>query len=359
MVFNTRVQFVRQAPALTRPLIAVLTVLAPLSIIGGAMYGVLHYDGDLKQELGNAGRVMNGKRLLVPAVERIEKDLEKRQPRVLILGNSVANTNLSPVMVADQLQLPRRKVRVFSIPNSVSAHWYAILKNRVYANGHDPRLVIVVSSLRSMLVTEPYSEASLQNYEVHLEPEEEVLDRFVPRRNLWVSDFKINARAVHDDFFDGARQLAINATFGEEHPKHTEDIIRGVFARKNMISAPGPEKNLGELDLEVDDDHDLSMVVELGRLAAENGTKLVFVRSPQREPEDGGSDNQETIRRASEALSAALATHGHVFVDASEEAYSRDLFDDAHHMTRDGARLFTEQVNPLLEEAWLARRPHR
>src|SRR5262249_51447312 len=135
---------------------------------------------------GRSTRLVNGRIRKQPVSELVGAWMDDRKPEVLVLGDSLANTNVDGSTLADALDMPRRKVLRVSLPNSVPAHWYALLEHQVYDRGLRVPLVIVVAPFPSLVVVEPYSEISRRSLDALLAPTEPVLDRFVDRRpSIW------------------------------------------------------------------------------------------------------------------------------------------------------------------------------
>jgi hypothetical protein len=191
-----------------------LAILAPMCIIGLSAAAVHDYQLSgpnikEKKEIKNAGQVMNGRRLKTDVVQTMEAKLKARPPKVLILGNSTANTNILPNVLAKELGIPGKDVLVLSVPNSVTSHWYAILKNRVYANEHEIPLVIVVSPLVAMVLNQPFSEASHLNLLIQMNDEEPLLDTIIQRESKAWSQMLQNRGVIRAASLDSVRDLAV------------------------------------------------------------------------------------------------------------------------------------------------------
>ena len=138
----------KRASVLARVVALLLALVLPLAIIAASLAGLEGFRSFAdKREAKNAGKIINGRVVEGGVVEIIEDKLAQTDPDVIILGNSLSNTDLNPILLATELGINKGKVQKFSIPNSIAAHWYAILKNRVYANGHHPKVVLILSDL--------------------------------------------------------------------------------------------------------------------------------------------------------------------------------------------------------------------
>ena len=122
-----------------------LTVVSPLILLTAAGWVVYHFDdAEERQAIENAGRVVNARVASGgDAAEAVDWLLARHDPEVVLIGPSYANTDVRPDIIAARLKIPRNDIALVSIPNSVGAHWYAVLKNRVFAGGYRPKLVVV------------------------------------------------------------------------------------------------------------------------------------------------------------------------------------------------------------------------
>lgn len=344
------------------PVQAVLAVVLPLLVFAGGASAVMNFEGhrslSAERELDNAGRVLNGRRLELDTASTMEADLARHRPEVIVLGNSYANANLDTKLVAEALGLPPRKVRMLSVPNSIGPHWYAILKNRVYANGHRPRIVILVAGLQSMLLTDPYSEASYTNLWVQLEPEEPVLDRVVPRSSAWLHQLQARRGMIRDAALVTVRDAAISLVYPSEFARQeTDAAMNRVFHASNIdmdrythampvreyydrVSVGSPE------DVPSPED---SMLRAIGELAADHGTQLIFVRSPMA-PRTPPIEEDTVLPGVELATWELITATGHTYVDLSTLPVPDALFENPGHMTEEGARHFTRVLTSLVFE---------
>jgi len=189
--------------------LALLLALAGPAVVFGGFYQLLMSweDADDANAARNAGRILNSRVIDQGVVAAMEAMLERRQPEVLILGPSYANTDVKPELIAARLGIPREKVLLLSVPNSVGAHWYAVLKNRVFANGHEPKLVVVVSGLQSMLLNSPLTESSFVNLGVHLSdaPDAEIQKRVKRTADMRMAHLREQRGKMRESVFDALR----------------------------------------------------------------------------------------------------------------------------------------------------------
>ncbi|HHO52270.1 MAG TPA: hypothetical protein ENK18_15695 [Deltaproteobacteria bacterium] len=312
-------------------------------------------------ELENAGRILNGTVYDHSAVRQMNLELQRARPRVLILGNSLAMTNIEPKVVARQLGLKPHKVVVFSVPNAVGSHLYAILENRVFDKGFDVELVIIMSSLRSLLIVEPYSEASRQNLLVQLDPEEPVLDRYIERERSWLETWDHQRLLWRQAGLDGLRNASVAATLGGNaeasmgrvfHYTNLEDLVPE--GHSPIVDVRGAGDELAAVDLPTPG---ASLLPELARLANDNDAKLLVIRSPA-SPQTPPERSDWVPEGTSEATAALLADAGHRFLDMYGHEMPADQFENLRHMTLGGSYHFTHAIADDLRAAWEeARRP--
>ncbi len=335
-----------------------LAVFLPAMVVALAGVGLWmsRLTPDDGKSLINVGQVMNGEQLSQSIVDEIEEQLDAHPRQLLVLGSSYAHTNIDPGALARGTELAREDVAVFSIPNSVSSHWYAVLDHRVYDRGHDVPNVLIVSSLRSLLVSQPYSPASYGNLKVHLEDKEPVLDRYVHRAPEAIEHLREQRMALRDrisrdlatwtaPLYGGGRheaRVSLQRVFHDsklDHSTHKPllltDTTRDLLLSKTSDDFPAPDD---------------SLLPELARLAARHGTRLVFVRTPMapRTP----VARQDLVAPGTEArVRQILEAHGHLYIDTWVDPPKGLAFQDLKHMTPKSAVRFTRHIVAKVAEA--------
>ena len=210
-----------------RLLAVVAAIVGPVVIGGATVAGLLSYeDADEAMASRNAGRILNARVLQTSSREAMDRLLAVRRPRVVVVGPSYANTNVRPAQLAADLGISPDDVVLLSVPNSVGSHWYAILQYRLFAAGHRPDLVVVVSGLQSMLLTQPLTESSYVNLQVQLpEGGDGVIDRKVRGSGaLWWARLREQRGKVRTRIF-GAAHRAV----WWWHPDRTRAALGRVF----------------------------------------------------------------------------------------------------------------------------------
>ena len=337
----------------------VLAVLLPLVVGSAMLFGVARFepfiDTEEARELKNAGKVLNGRRLQQSVADSIESGLEKYEPDVLILGNSYANTNIDPKRLAKALGVPHNKLRTYSVPNSVGSHWYAMFKNRIFDKGHAPALIVVISGMQSMLLVQPYSESSYQNLAAQMNDVEPLLDQMVPRSEGMWRDVRENRGAVREVTMATIRDASVGLVYGTDGLAEENDkAMARVFHDRNVdMSLYGSALPIVQFDngaTMADLPHPKdSMLPHLCELAAEHGTKLVFLRSPMA-PRTPPYEMDAVPEGHDAAARKLVESYGHSFMDLSTLYMQDAVFFNPGHMTKEGAKTFTLALIAALED---------
>jgi len=338
----------------------------PLLLVPIALGLVWSFEPPALREASQGGEpttVVNGDRVQSTLVENIESRLAESEPEVLVIGNSYALTNVSPEGIAKGLGLAESQVMVVAVPNTVSSHWYAILKNRVYANGHRPRFVILLSDLQSALAVSPRSESSLTNLNVHLSDHEPVLEAKLQQIDDYTTRrLRTNRVKMRDYALKGARNLLVDVLYWREFEQRnrarTNAAMDRVFHAKNtdlrLHTSIGPGVADYELEITAFDPADLphpraSLIPEIAQLVDANGGTAVFLRPPMSPllPDDVG----DVVPEESEALVAKIVDkRAGWYVDLRDLDMHAGHFDNVDHMNEEGARRFTEATAQLLKQ---------
>jgi hypothetical protein len=340
----------------------VLAVLLPVSLLVGSLAGLetLRSFNDARENR-NAGKVINGHVVSVGVAAMIDQRLDKNEPYVVILGNSLSNTDLAPNLLAARLGIPTNKVQKFSIPNSMGAHWYAIVKNRIYANGHQPAIVLILSDLQSLLALAPRSEASYLNLAIQLGADEPVIDAKLGHRFYYLERVRENRGRVRDLALLGVRNrmvdLLVHHTLVPTDPKKIERTLADVFdaSRVDMrlhsnalpIFNTQNAKDLLPFDPSELPTPEDSFLADMSELVQQNGGHLVVLRPPMSPimPDDVGDVVfPEHVQGVYDLLDRTDGT----FLDLRDVDMDVTHFQNPDHMNAEGARRFTEIVAELL-----------
>jgi hypothetical protein len=348
-----------------RAFAALLAVLAPLMVLGAGYTLLLGYeDADDAMAARNAGRVLNAKVLEGDAAQVMDHLLAQNDPRVLIIGPSYANTNVRPTQLAAALDLHPSDALMLSVPNSVGAHWYSILKYRVFESGYQPDLVVIVSGLQSMLLTTPLTESSYVNLRVQLPHEGDALVRQKVRGSaglLWAR-LREQRGKLREALFAAVRYRPI-AWFvrdgtGRMYPNEARVALDKVFddSRIDMSlhrsSIPIVEASrVGEryYTPEMLPTPQESFLGDISRLAAEHGARVVWVRPPM-SPHIPEHLDDVVLPGVQEDATALVESLGASFVDMRGLPMSSAMFKNEDHMNEEGSRRFTAALVQALRD---------
>ncbi len=337
-------------------------VVAPVVVIALGLAGMEQIRTFADQrENRNAGHVINGRVVKGGVVGVIERTLEQNEPEVIILGNSLSNTDIQPALLAKRLGLKKNKVQRFSIPNSIGAHWYLILKNRVYANGHAPKLVIILSDMQSALAVTPRSEASYLNLSVQMDIHEPVIDAKLGERNYALERVRQNRGKFREKALTEARNAMVDVLFrqrlGSGKDKQTEDALERVFdaskvdmrLHNNVIPIFAQTKKLQPFDpaaLPLPQD---SFLEEITQMVAANGGRVVYVRppmSPLLPPELGDMVLPEVEPQVISLVESLDGT----YLDTRALPFEATHFHNVDHMNDEGAKAYTEALARVIRD---------
>lgn len=292
---------------------------------------------------------------------QFDRRLNYSRPEVVVLGSSLARTNVLPAKLAGELGIPERRVALLTLPNATAAHWYAVLRNRVFANGHEPKLVLVVSALTTMVTADVLMESNVDRLVNQLTEDEPVIARKVfgtddPSHFQWLFA-RERAAAYRQDALEGWRDRVLGLT----RPFHAGPSAAALADRANAVVFADERMNyalydrggttgmyggsveqldLSGLDVEAD-----SLLPDIADLVASNGAKLYFVRSPF---PPSNADNDFVPPAIEDAALRTIAAHDAGYLDMRSLQLGEEFFVDMRHMSRDGARLFTEALGQTL-----------
>jgi len=338
-----------------------LAIIGPIFVLGTAAYGLeKHRDFGDERSMRNAQRVMNGRVVESGVVATIENVLKEEEPEVIILGNSLSNTDINPGLLARRLGLKKEKVQRFSVPNSLGPHWYAILKNRVYGNGYKPKLVIVLSDLQSLLAVTPRSEASYLNLTAHLSEKEVVIDRKLGRGFYAWERIRENRGKFREQALSSLRNASINALIFRrigiaDTPRIRQGLDKAFDDRKvdmRLHNQVIPIYNMGGKELHAFDPASLpvprdSFIPNITKLVSDHKGRAVFLRPPMspQMPKAVG----DVVLPGMLARAIRLVDHfDGSYIDMRGLEMSSGHFYNIDHMNNEGARRFTEALAQAL-----------
>lgn len=322
--------------------------------------------------LGSGWRSFRSDGGLSKDAAQFERELNRRQPEVIVFGSSLANRGVDLPVLAKSLGIPEQKIVLMQMPHSSLAHWYALLKNRVYANGHEPKLVLVVDALTSMLNHDLLAEMepNVQRLVGQLSDQEPVIADKVLKMSR-PEDFatawsRLRAEEMRDGVLEGWRDQVITWLFSkrgrlEEGQRLVEKVNESVFADENMnydlharnatgvgTTSAGGLIDTSRVPYTTDGDFDLrrdALLPDMAAIAKEHKTNLVYVRIPL--PPSNAAMDDVPPEIESDAL-AWMAELGSGYLDMRALDLDDTNFADMRHLTPQGAQLFTGAVGRVL-----------
>jgi hypothetical protein len=343
-------------------------VLGPLAVVGGTWAGVSSFlDADDQQALANAGKVVNGSVVESGSVAAIDRLLASREPEVLLLGPSYANTDARPDLLSRRLLIPRDDLALLSVPNSVGSHWYAMLKYRVFEAGHRPKLVVVISGLQSMLLATPLTEASHVNLAVHFPetgPDATLAAAVRTDSRLGLARLREQRSALRDRVFDALRYRPVSLLLTSPRepgvairPGEVRAALDRVFDDSRVdMRLHGRSTPVVELDREerfydatMLPTPEASLIGPITALARAHGAQIVWVRPPM-SPHIPAHLDDVVAPGVQERVVELVRSEGGHFLDMRALGMSADMFKNEDHMNDEGSRRFTEALAKTLDE---------
>jgi len=338
-----------------------LSVLGPLALWATVYVAVMGFrDAEQAMADDNAGRVLNARVVDGDVVTAIDRMLEAREPRVVVIGPSYANTNVRPARLAEHLGLDPSDVALVSVPNSVGAHWYAILKYRVLEAGHRPALVLFVSGLQSMLLTTPLSESSFVNLRAQLPPAGDPLVDAKVRgsADLWWATVREQRGKVRGAFFDALRdgsvfwlddartRRALGRVFDDAN------IDMGLYGHAMPVIESSARADRG-FTPDLLPPPEQSFMGDVTALAAAAGVKAVWVRPPMSPHIPIERDDVAPPGFQSRAIEV-VSDRGGAYVDLRHLRMSSRMYRNEDHMNAEGSARFTRALARIVRErGWL------
>ncbi len=312
-----------------------LAVVLPLGVVLAAGWALLHPP----EEHGFA--------------RAFDRRLDDHPPEVLVLGSSLAHRGVDLGVLARELGVPRDRVEMLQLPHASAAHWYAMLKNRVYERGHRPRLVIVAGALTTMLNHDLLQTGgNLDRLVEQLGPSEPVLSERVLGLTSTADFFGLYARTAasrwRDHLLNEARDRVLLAFTArprlDEATRLAERVNEAVFSNTRMDYDLHREVSVGaarSLTAAVPDTFVLreqGLLDAMDALADAHGSQLVWVRMPF--PPSNRDVDSVPPEIEADAL-AWMNELGSGYLDLRSLDLSDADFEDMRHLSRRGAVTFT------------------
>lgn len=336
-----------EAPAPTS-LLALLAGLAlPVAILGGGYSFLVGPSEDRGQ------------------VTVFEERLAESEPMVVILGSSLANRGIDMAVLARELRIEESKIVMLQLPHSASAHWFAVLKNRVFGNGYNPRLVLIVGAMTTFLNHDQLAnQANVERLVAQLGESEPVIAnkvfQFDSEADFRTFFLRERASRYRQDLLTSWRNLVVTTLFTrrgshEEGRRLADKVNEEVFANAQMdyelhkrestgIGGRQSTSWLGEHSFDLKRD---GLIPDMQALVSEHDANLVYIRYPF--PPSNQNMDEVPVEIEEEALDW-LDEVGSGFVDMRSLDLDDSMYEDMRHMTREGAQRFTSAVGRAVME---------
>lgn len=275
---------------------------------------------------------------------------------VVMVGPSFARTDIDGPALGAALaaSTPGHPLRVARFAQNLASApaWYAILKERVYGNGLEPRLVLLVATTDYLLEVHPPASRMVGLEQHFAEPNEvlrartwnsrlpatlqRALDRRRVLRDPVVSAFR---DPLVELFFGGKNgaELAAEAgveVFGQEHGGGTRRLLPGVEAQAAEEASEGEVRAAD------------SYLPDIAALVAQHGGRLVVVLPPVAASK--AADHQVSAEAERDIVETANAL-GVGLLDLRALPFTELDYSDGYHMRPDAKRVFTAELAAGLE----------
>jgi len=291
----------------------------------------------------------------------IEAELAEARPDVLLLGSSQLGRGVKTDLLAQELGTEKR-VHSLWRSSMKAPPLYAILKNRVLAEGHTPEVVLLVATLDRFMTVDMENDArtvllreQMGEYEPAISQKVFGRERAHPmvglaqqRRSTLQQDLMGSLKGwtvatfFRDSLPEGdtpaagrGRVLADESAerlFGGEEARDMEAHKRAIPITDVLVEGTGRSRD-ARAGVEA------SLIPDFVALAGDHEFKLVLVVAPLATPNPTPLD-EDTQRE----LYRYLNDNGVGLIDLSEMDLKRSDFMDPAHLNQRGARLFTKAL---------------
>ena len=289
--------------------------------------------------------------------------LHKKQPEVVLIGDSVLGGSLDPALFARETGV--KDVELLWNGGAASAAWYLLLKNNVVASGIHPRLVCIFFRERMLtdatFRTTPTYRRFLESIRHEKEPvyrdilqedeteEESTLGRFID----WL--YPLNSRRHVQA--DKISRLAFRVAAGGSRIGPLRRRVNETFDVAKLRDEVMDESTelSGAKAEEFNPDRHHSFLPHMVETAKQAGISLCFVRQKRYPLPDGTVPQSESLRRYIAQLRNWLESQGCTFIDLTndpepDQSMYNKPGDD--HMRRAAKEKMTEiyarKLSPLL-----------
>ncbi len=293
---------------------------------------------------------------------RLGNHAAKGDPEVIVVGNSKTDTDIDPAAFAKELGVA--KTATLPVYASNAATWYAVLENRVYARGFEPKVVVVYAAMRYMLDTSAGNAVNLQRLEAQMAAHEPVIDQKMfgggTASPFWDSVRK-RKTAVRTNVVDAFKYRMGGLFFGGKPGQDAyaagEAALRPALEKEFGANAdflktdrarvvPVAEQQTVDAQRQVTDPLETFLPDLVDLVNAHHG-RIVVVRAPI----PASSSQVDTVALDVErAVVTYLNERTAGWLDLSDYILPEDHFRDAVHMNERGRTLLTKRLAAELKD---------
>ncbi|GDX80370.1 hypothetical protein LBMAG42_21810 [Deltaproteobacteria bacterium] len=289
-----------------------------------------------------------------PAVSAMDAALAEAQPDFVSVGPSVAGRDIDFKALARRLGLEQGAA--LTMDGSGPAHWYAMLKYRLFDAGYRPKLVLIVAPLKTTLRAGLLNTKEVATLVQHFEAPDAVLGaKALGYAHSPVVERVMQRRAgLSRSVLDPVRGAIVGLIFAPNHSPdgglavQTEAATSVFREGSGQLGAarvlPGVEEE--QPDGATDAGGLAGILPDLLDLIRASGARAVVVRVPL--SEHVRSYDQLTAAEERAAI-VTINAHGAGYLDLRESSTSNSDFGDPFHLNRVGRARFTEALGGELE----------
>lgn len=283
--------------------------------------------------------------------------LNRQQPEIVFIGNSMLETRIDPVHLTELLN--GREVASLAVPGSQSAVWYLQLKKLVAATDRPPETVFVF--FRNDLITQPLAPLDDRNRELVESLEESGDTEYEAALE--------SSRSLHQQMVNGLELVyPVQLENGEALKAISQASAALLPSTHQELSARSEDRfafhNLREADLDepppkaqrpFGEAVGSSFLPLMLQVAADSGISLVFVRVQARPNVDGTVRESESMAAYSKELADFLAQSNVGYIDfTGNPSVDRALYYDSFHIRQlyllDYTELFLREAQGFLDD---------
>ena len=346
---------------------------------------------------------------LVHSAQRMDDKLALTDDlRLLVLGNSIAKTDIDLDMLAKKLKVPKKSAFTLEVAGSVSPTWYMLLLNRVYAQGLKPELIVIPVRFPWLTISELEltNSKAMQNLYFHslqsgstqtdntqtdntvnpilkLDPKQrhiaykKVFGELTAKESLKRKGVTTDSRwiALHewavyirDVGLNTIQRVVVKVVFSQSdftlnHREAYSEVLPfgaiDFYRQSRAIPVADPRFTYVEKTIINEQPLSDTVIPDLVALATDNGATVIFVETPKA-PNDRRPIFAEISRQR--IIDNILST-GAKYINMSEMAVHDSDFLDIEHLNAQGKQKFTialaDALVDLEPSAWPKRAtPH-